>query len=623
MNFFEKNLNALLENSPELVAFLHSIKENKNFEVFMDEKDDININILDKENNYIFYPTKPVDEVTKQYEELMSKKSRYPLLTMYGLSNGLLVRMLLNLDKYIVVIEPEIELIYIALNLFDFSEYIKNKKFYIVYSPFSNFNTFRKIYENPDIKVFLKTYDLDITNNYYIDFYKSDIINKNKLITEVISHLINIEGNSAEDSLIGLNHHLKHIPKMIKSYTLESIVKNRNTDNAVIVSTGPSLAKQLPLLKEYQEYITILCIDASLPILQKEGIKPDLVFSLERVEATSKFFETIDKELLKDTIFIPTSISHPKTLENLKDMKVSISMRPFSYNKMFKLNKWGYIGIGMSAANMALDFAYLAKFKNIAFIGQDLAFGEDGKTHSKGSIYGEIEEQYKKNTLKIKGYYGGEVETSSTWKLFLDFFVRDIPLIKKEGRKVYNCTEGGAYIEGAEHIPFREFLEKVEKTPKKLINGEYVSEKKQKHYLKRSQKLIDLYVMRLSCIKEKVEKTFLKVMENIENLEKLNKEKELEKIDFDELADVISEIDKIKDILESDRPLINFKNITNPLIVSAELELARIMVRESNTEIEKKTKMIDWIYEHKSWLFFLAAALDNIIYLLKNNKVLE
>jgi hypothetical protein len=623
MNFLEKNLNVLIKIDPELTAFLYSIQTNKKFEVYMDEKDDININILDKENNYIFYPTKPVDEVTNQYEEIMSKKSRYPVLTMYGFANGLLIRMFLNLDKYIVVIEPEIELIYIALNLFDFSEYIENKKFYIVYSPFGDFHKFRKIYENPDIKVFLKIYDLEITNNYYMQFFRDDIINKNRLITEIVSHLINIEGNSAEDSLIGLDHHLKHIPKMLKSYTLESVAKNRNTDNAVIVSTGPSLAKQLPLLKEYQDYITILCIDASLPILQKEGIKPDLVFSMERVEATSKFFENLDRELLKDTIFIPTSVSHPKTLQNLEGTKVSVSMRPFSYNRMFKLNKWGYIGIGMSAANMALDFAYVAKFKNIAFIGQDLAFGEDGKTHSKGAVYGEEEKQYKKNTLKIKGYYGEEIETSSTWKMFLDFFVRDIPEIKKEGRNVYNCTEGGAYIEGAEHIPFKEFLDKIEKTPKKVIKGKFISEKRQNHYLYRSQKLINLYIERLSCIKEKVEKTFLKVMENIEYLEKLNRDSDLEKIDFDELANVISEIDKIKDILEEDKVIKRFSNITNPLIVSAELELAKIMVRESNTEIEKKVKMIDWIYEHKSWLFFLAAALDNIIYLMKNNKVLE
>ena len=620
MSFYEKNLQALLKKDNELSAILFSVSQNQQYEIFMDNKDDVNINIYDKEKDYIFYNTKPVDEVVNQYENIMKQKSRYPLLFMYGMSNGLLVKMFLNLDKYLILIEPNIELIYIAFNLFDFSKEIEENKLTIFYEKNLNSSKIIKTLSNPDIKAFLKTYDLIITNNYYEKFFYNNIIYTNKEITNAISHIITSEGNSAEDSLIGLNHHLRHIPNMIDSYTLDSIKNNINTKNAVIVSTGPSLHKQLPFLKQYQEYITILCVDASLPVLQKEGIKPDLVFSMERVEATSKFFENLDKNLLKNTIFIPTSISHPKTIQNIQNFQQSISMRPFGYTKAFKLEKWGYIGLGMSAANMAFDFALLADFENIAFIGQDLAFGKDGTTHSKGAIYGETETQYKKNILKIKGYYGDLVETSSTWKMFLNFIEQNIFYMKNEKKvNIYNCTEGGAYIEGAKHIPFKEFLESINKYPKPLIIGEKVSIQKQTHLLKRSKKLIKLYIERLKYIQNKVEKTFLLVMENIENLEKLNKEKDLETIDFDELAKVINEIDKIKDILETDKALIKFNNITNPLIVSAELELAMIMVRESNTEIEKKAKMIDWIYAHKSWLFFLAAAIENITYIMKDN----
>jgi len=620
MTFYEKNLQAIMQKDPKLGAFLYSINTNKKFEVFMDKNDDVNINIYDKENDYIFYPTKPVDEVVEQYNKIMDSKSRYPLLTFYGIGNGLLIKMLLNLDKFIMVIEPELELIYIALNLFDFSKEIKNDKLRILFESTTTNIEIGEYLSKPDIKTFLKTYDLEVNNGYYVKFYRDNIININKTITDVISHLINSEGNSAEDSLIGLDHHLRHIPKMVNSYTLESVAKNVNTDTAIIVSTGPSLAKQLPLLKKYQDKVTILCIDASLPILQKEGIKPDLVFSMERVEATAKFFEDLDRELLKDTIFIPTSISHPKTLENIGNMRKCISMRPFEYNKAFKLHKWGYIGIGMSAANMAFDFALLTpKFKNIIFIGQDLAFSDDGKTHSKGAVYGEIEDQYhKKEKLKVPGYYGEEVETTKIWKMFKNFFEHNIA---NNTRKVdiYNCTEGGAYIKGAEHKSFKEVLENLDLSIKSNIEVSKVDKQKQQYYLKRSKKLINLYIQRLEWVKSEIEKTFLDVMEKIESLEKLNKDKDLEKIDFDELAETISKIDKIKDILETDRVLRKFRNITNPLIVSAELELARIMVRESNTEIEKKAKMIDWIYEHKSWLFFLAAAIENILYLLKNS----
>jgi hypothetical protein len=406
---------------------------------------------------------------------------------------------------------------------------------------------------------------------------------------------------------------------MVKSYTLKSAFDNKNSDIAVIVSTGPSLAKQLPLLKEYQNYITILCIDASLPILQKEKIKPDFVFSLERVEATAKFFENLDKELLKDTIFIPTSISHPKTINYLKDFKQIVSMRPFGYTQIFRLDKWGYIGIGMSAANMAFDFARMARFPNIVFIGQDLAFGEDGTTHSKGAIYGEKEEQYYKDRIKIKGYYEDEVETSKIWNMFLNFFKKDVPDAVRDGIKVYNCTEGGAYIDGAIHIPFREFLSTIPKIEKKEIKLQKVSNSWQIHYINRSKKLITLYLERLKQVKKEVENVFLEIMEKIEYLEQLNKENRLEEIDFDELTKTIDKIDKIKDLYEEDKVLKKFGNITTPLILNAELELATIMVRESNDELSKKVKLIDWIYAHKSWLFFLAGAIENIIFIMDKN----
>jgi len=620
MNIYEKNLQALLKQNPTLSAKLHAIQHNTRYEVFVDEKDPININIYDKEKEFIFYHAKPLDEVTAQYETFLKTYARHPYLWLFGIANGLFVKMLLNLGKTLFVFEPELELIYIALNLFDFSQEIKEKRLHIFLAKDFSFHDANNITSNGEIKVFLKTYSLEPTHSYYETFYFPQMDTINKEMVDSIRSSITKDGNDANDSLIGLNHHLKHIPQMLASYPLQHLKKRINTDYAIIVSTGPSLAKQLPLLKKYQDYVTILCIDASLPILQKEKIAPDFVFSLERVEPTAKFYENIDRELCKDTIFMPTSIVHPKTLENIGDMKKAISMRPFGYTNMFKMNKWGYIGLGMSAANMAFDFAFVAGFKNITFIGQDLAFAPDGKTHSKGAVYGEKEEQYEKNTLYIKGYYGDDVKTSKWWHMFLTTFIRDIPRVKEDGICVFNCTEGGAFIEGAEHIPFSEFLEKVEQKQKQPIECQVVSEEKQKHYLKRAKKLISLYLERLKDIKAEVEKTFLDIMEKIEMLEKLNREDDLEKIDFDELASTISKIDKIKDLYEDDKVMQKFTNITNPYIVNAELALAVIMVRASDTEIEKKVKMIDWIYEHKSWLFFLAGAIENIIFILEENK---
>ena len=41
--------------------------------------------------------------------------------------------------------------------------------------------------------------------------------------------------------------------------------------------------------------------------------------------------------------------------------------------------------------------------------------------------------------------------------------------------------------------------------------------------------------------------------------------------------------------------------------------------KESNTEIEKKAKLIDWIFNHKEWLFMLAGSINAQIIVIKRS----
>ncbi|EAK6621499.1 DUF115 domain-containing protein, partial [Campylobacter jejuni] len=101
-------------------------------------------------------------------------------------------------------------------------------------------------------------------------------------------------------------------------------------------------------------------------------------------------------------------------------------------------------------------------FKNIIMIGQDLAFDEEGNSHSKGFDFGEKfsgEENIDK--LKVTAYAGkGEVLTHITWndyriKLEYLFACND------QKAKFYNATEGGARINFTEELSFKECCEKL------------------------------------------------------------------------------------------------------------------------------------------------------------------
>jgi hypothetical protein len=46
MSFYEQNLQSLLNINPKLASLLFGLKTNERFEVFVDKKDPLNINII-------------------------------------------------------------------------------------------------------------------------------------------------------------------------------------------------------------------------------------------------------------------------------------------------------------------------------------------------------------------------------------------------------------------------------------------------------------------------------------------------------------------------------------------------------------------------------------------------
>jgi len=609
---FEKNIQALTQKNPQLAAKIFSISTNKKFEVVQQGEDPINLNIIDKEKNYPIYETQPLKEIeTKQKE--FKKFQRYPALYFFGLGNGIFIKLLFAnpSHKEIVVFEPNLEIIFIAFNIVDFSEEILNGKLKIFLSQEMSYAKALDIFLNPDTQLFIKTYKLHIYSNYYEKFFANEIINLNKLLIRAIKQIINNYGNDTIDTLIGIEHSIKNIPEMLDNPYFRQLKNKKNSNTAIIVSTGPSLNKQLPLLKKIQNYVTIISVDASMPILEKCGIIPDFVTSLERVEATGKFFEDTSKEFQEKFITIHASLQHERVLKNSYGKKILV-MRPYSYNKFLGLSKYGYLGIGMSAANMAYELAYFMKFKKIILIGQDLAYSENGYSHAQGHLYGENEVKFKESDEYVTKYGGnGLIRTTRVWNMFRNFFEKDIEYTNKEDIKTINSTEGGARITGAIEMPFKEAIEKfIEKKPKKNIHLKTSNEEMiNKYLLKAHKKIYEMFNFG-DKIQKQIEKLFLKVVKKCEELEKLNKENKLEKINYNKLAKLSDEIDKIKTKIESKKLKILYGDVIQSYLINKELDLAKIIIKETNSEIEKKAKLVDWIMQHKEWLFMLAGSIN-------------
>ncbi|MGP9757908.1 motility associated factor glycosyltransferase family protein [Campylobacter coli] len=457
MSLLEKNIQALLSgvNEPLGNKLLNFIQNKTCFRFNIDE----NLNIYDKTHNVFMYENLE-EEINFFYQSILEKTPRYPFVCIYGIGNALLIKNLAKHYKHLFVFESEIELFILALSTIDLSEELCSGKIYLVDIEEERVDIQLLIlFDMKDMFEYLSLYEMFVNNVYYKKFYEDVWHKADELCEKNIEVIVR---NLISNLNIGFecySHLLQNIPSMLESIPFQRILSQRKNkfENAIVVSAGPSLTKQLPLLKAYQDKAVIFCADGALSMLEKEGIVPDYVTNLDFTDLAMKFFQNKEN---KTSLNVLSCATHP-SLVCLLDNK-SVILRDDPLYQRFNLNDFGYIDTGTHVSHFSYTLALALGFKNIIMIGQDLAFDEEGNSHSKGFDFGEKfsgEENIDK--LKVPAYGGkGEVLTHITWndyriKLEYLFACND------QKAKFYNATEGGARINFTEELSFKECCEKL------------------------------------------------------------------------------------------------------------------------------------------------------------------
>lgn len=189
-----------------------------------------------------------------------------------------------------------------------------------------NINIFEELCSSSPFFNFLRIYFLDLHCDYY-EKYQEDIMQINENIQKYIKKAIYAYGNDTIDALQGIENFVYNLPNIISNYSFNELLlkRKKQANTAIIVSTGPSLIKQLPLLKQYTNYASIFCADSAYPILAKYNIKPDYVLSLERVIETSEFFNNNFEKFDNDIIFILKHMVHNNTFIHLIKKQLNIA----------------------------------------------------------------------------------------------------------------------------------------------------------------------------------------------------------------------------------------------------------------------------------------------------------
>ncbi|EOA9905342.1 motility associated factor glycosyltransferase family protein [Campylobacter jejuni] len=604
---FNKNIEAL--SNILLKESLKEIKSSK-FELVLG-KDNLDINLKDTSiknngggyNENLLYQD-PIKELQTMLNTYNDKYLLYPVLYFYGFGNGILFKALLQNKnhQHIVVFEKDIEIIWIMFHILDFSHELQSARLIVLNTNKLEIQDYNELCSFKPFFQFSRIYFLELMSHYYERFHE-DVLELNKKLAENFKNSIVSHGNDPLDALQGIEQFVYNLPQMITHPSYKELLSKRKgiSDTAIIVSTGPSLTKQLPLLKKYASKATIFCADSSYPILAKHGIKPDYVLSLERIPLTSEFFNNDFGEFDKDIMFIVKSVTHPHTIKYLqKNNRAFILVSTYaSFIQYLKLDYFGYFNMGKSVANMSYLLTEYLNYKNIILIGQDLAYAKDGFSHTKD--YKNLDKheghfQRDKGKFQCLAYGGnGKVESSRIWTMFRLIFENDINYFQKLFNiTTYNCTEGGARIEGTIEKPF---LWACENLLDKDLNKPF--EKLEPLSLnKQNEFLLKAYYKVYQSIKHC--RDFSKILsndfENIQSIYLSLNEKE------EDINLAIEKIDEFKNKLEDIKQMQDLYEILGPLLTQFELNLARIYVLNPKTKEDAFNKSILWIKEHLEFM---------------------
>lgn len=409
-----------------------------------------------KVNGYYLHSKFNAIKEAKEIANTMYKPHHLHVIFGYGM--GYIIDELIQLRKFnepILIIDPLVDNKLLELGI-DESENVH-------YLPFDSLEVIRN--EVSGLGAMTNKMIYNISPNY-----KKIFLEEVREIAKIISDAQRKEiTNIATTEFFSMEWQINYamnLKKIMTDYSLNKLYKKYDCP-IVVAASGPSLIKQLPYLKAYREHVILICAGSTINSLLKQDIRPDYVVSIDGGIVNYNHFKDLDLEGIE---LMYSSTLHFKVRQQF--LSDSFLFVPHVHPEVGEiLNKrakkdFPVITGGGSVAHFALSIAKYITTGTICLIGQDLAY-TNNQTHSEGNKNNTSIEN--KNTILIDGYYGDQVVSDKIFQGMLHTF-EDINTLQPHSVPVYNCTEGGAKINGFIQVPFKEFLQKYATKPVRKIN---------------------------------------------------------------------------------------------------------------------------------------------------------
>lgn len=406
-------------------------------------------------DSYLNSKYEPENEALKYMEDTFEMQGS-ALLLMYGLSNGYYVREHIKQSKNntkCIVFEPSKDVFMQVILNIDISDLIQSERVCIVIKNV-NTETFSTVMSKW----------LDMTNKdanklmaapKYVDLFRDGYEDFKQSCAEMYKRLYmlaNIVMDYGSEEVKNEIHNMKFLEGCRCATELKGTFPEAMP--AIVVAAGPSLEKNVELLRAAKGKAFIFVVDAAIPKVMELEIRPDAIISIDCARSAEQF----QYQGINEIPFFVNINSSRSVLDYVQSKNLFFfSSDSAVYNDLFlKMERhMPAMDMGGSVATAAITNLISWGVKRIILIGQDLAF--TGNRIHVGEDAVDIEDD---NGLYkyIKDVDGNDVVTRFDYYTYLKWI--EETAINHKDIEFIDATEGGAFKKNLKQMTLKNVIEK-------------------------------------------------------------------------------------------------------------------------------------------------------------------
>ena len=453
MSYFEKNIAVLSKRQPDLADLMRKEIDTSHIEILSSETGMPTARVRSAEGKQVLLhnlkdPVKQAQDHLKKFD--LSGNNGSVLL---GFGLGYLAReMVAEMDEghLLLIFEADPALFKVALEHVDLECVLKSNRVMILVGKEIDIQSsitaisIKFLTSKVSVVKFNSSYSLDPETYALWEKNAKDT----SLALQISANTLLLAGSEMAGNI------LANTPDIIRSPGVKRLFNRFENLPAIIVGAGPSLDKNVTLLKEVKDRAVIIAVDRVLGLLLPLGITPHLVPSIDYSKIN--YDEKYAPYQLEEKLFMVSA----QTVYH--KIPKSFWGPAFSINQGGKLSAilsyyWGdkgSVASGLHVGHLAFCLACALGCNPIILTGMDLAFTGD-KLHAK-----DVESSINRTPtqhLTCEDIFGNRIRTDSAFKGFVAGLEQEI---KKTDALCIDATEDGALKEGTTIMRLKDAIER-------------------------------------------------------------------------------------------------------------------------------------------------------------------